>query len=318
MVIKGYRVGPLLKKTGQEILDDNVLGLAAQTAYYFFFSLFPLLLFTTPLIGAFGDPQTIIDWVTGQAARVLPPDALGLVRGVVDDVVFSSGAPGLISIGIVLAAWTGSNVFNNLIYALNRAYDIEESRPWYVKRLIALACVIVAGVVLLIASTIMLAGPEVINWVSSLVPGFERTRSVWMIVQYPLAFVMLVGVMWMIYYFLPNLRQRKLQVLVGATVASALWVLVTLAFRAYVVNFASYNKTYGTIGAVIILLTWMYLTMLVILAGGELNSELHHGTGSTKPRRNAVYEGRVVTTEQPDRVSTDRVERVEPLGAGRS
>jgi membrane protein len=317
MVIMGHRVWPLLKKTGQEILSDNILGLAAQTAYYFFFSLFPLLLFTTPLIGLFGDQQSIINWVTGQAERVLPPDALGLVLGVVNDVVFSPNAPGLISIGVLLAAWTGSNVFNNLMFALNRAYDVEESRPWWKARLISLAAVVVSGMFLLIASTIMLAGPELIEFVVSLVPGLEGTRTIWMIVQYPLAFVLLVGVMWMIYYFLPNLRQSKRQVLVGAVVATALWIGVTLGFRAYVANFASYNKTYGTIGGVIILLTWMYLTMLVILAGGELNSEIHHGTAAVKPRRNAVYEGRIVTSSAPDRVSTDRVERLPPLGTGR-
>jgi membrane protein len=317
MVIMGHRVWPLLKKTGQEILSDNILGLAAQTAYYFFFSLFPLLLFTTPLIGVFGDPESIINWVTGQAERVLPPDALGLVLGVVNDVVFSPNAPGLISIGVLLAAWTGSNVFNNLIFALNRAYDVEESRPWWKARLISLAAVIVSGLFLLIASTIMLAGPELIDFVVSLVPGLEGTRTIWMIVQYPVAFVLLVGVMWMIYYFLPNLRQSKRQVLVGAVVATVLWIGVTLGFRAYVTNFASYNKTYGAIGGVIILLTWMYLTMLVILAGGELNSEIHHGTAAVKPRRNAVYEGRIVTSAAPDRVSTDRVERLPPLGTGR-
>lgn len=314
MVIKGYRVGPLLKGTGKEILDDNVMGLAAQTAYYFFFSLFPVLLFTTPLLGLFGDPEGIIGWVTGQAAQVLPPDALGLVRGVVDDVVFSENAPGLISIGLLLASWTGSNVFNNLIFALNRAYDIEESRPWWRSRLIALGAVVVAGLSLFIASTIMLAGPEIIDWAASLVPGMESTRTLWLIVQYPLAFVILVAMMWMIYYFLPNLRQSKSQVLVGAVVATVLWILATLAFRAYVVNFGSYNETYGTIGAVIILLTWMYLTMLVILVGGELNAELHHGTGAIKPRTDAVYAGRVVTTSQPGKASTDRIERVQPLG----
>lgn len=316
MVINGYRVGPLLKKTGQEILRDNILGLAAQTAYYFFFSLFPLLLFTTPLIGVFGDPQSIIAWVTDQAERVLPPDALGLVLSVVNDVVFSPNAPGLISIGVLLAAWTGSNVFNNLIFALNRAYDVEESRPWWLSRLISLAAVVASGLFLLIASTIMLAGPELIDYVTSRVPGLEGTRDVWMVIQYPLAFALLVGMMWMIYYFLPNLRQNKLRVLAGAFVASLLWIAVTLGFRTYVANFASYNKTYGTIGGVIVLLTWMYLTMLVILAGGELNSEIHHGTGAVKPRRNAVYEGRVVTTSSPSRVSTDRIERIEPLGTG--
>jgi membrane protein len=137
-----------------------------------------------------------------------------------------------------------------------------------------------------------------------------------LVVQYPLAFGILVGMMWMIYYFLPNLRQSKSQVLVGAVVATLLWILVTLAFRAYVVNFGSYNKTYGTIGAAIILLTWMYLTMLVILVGGELNAELHHGTGAVKPRTNAVYAGRVVTSGEPGKASTDRIERVQPLGSG--
>lgn len=316
MVIKGYRVGPLLKNTGKEILEDNIMGLAAQTAYYFFFSLFPLLLFTTPLIGLFGDPQGIINWVTGQAAQVVPPDALGLVRGVVDDVVFSDDAPGLVSIGLLLAAWAGSNVFNNMIYALNRAYDIDESRPWWKSRLIALGAVVVAGFSLFLASTIMLAGPEIIDWVVSLVPGLESMRTLWLVVQYPLAFGIVVGMMWMIYYFLPNLRQSKSQVLVGAVVATLLWILVTLAFRAYVVNFGSYNKTYGTIGAVIILLTWMYLTMLVILVGGELNAELHHGTGAVKPRTNAVYAGRVATSGEPGKASTDRIERVQPLGSG--
>jgi membrane protein len=310
MVIYGYRVGPLLKKTGKEILSDNILGLAAQTAYYFFFSLFPLLLFTTPLIGVFGDQQQIIAWVTEQAERVLPPDALGLVLGVVNDVVFSPSAPGLISIGIVLAAWTGSNVFNNLIFALNRAYDVEESRPWWKTRLISLAAVVCSGLFLLIAATIMLAGPELIDYIVRQVPVLRGTRDIWMFLQYPIAFTLLVGMMWLIYYFLPNLRQSKKQVLAGAFVASVLWIVVTLGFRAYVVNFGSYNKTYGTIGAVIILLTWMYLTMLVILTGGELNSEIHHGTGAVQPRRNAVYEGRIVTSESPGRFSTDRIERL--------
>jgi membrane protein len=95
-----------------------------------------------------------------------------------------------------------------------------------------------------------------------------------------------------------------------------LWVLVTLLFRAYVANFGSYNKTYGAIGGVIVLLTWMYLTMLAILTGGELNAELHHGTASIEPRKGAVYVGRVVTARDPGRPSNERIERVAPMEAG--
>lgn len=318
MIIKGYRVVPLLRKTWHEIQDDNVFGLAAQTAYYFFFSLFPLLLFTAPLLGTIGDSDSTIAWATRQAERFLPPEAIGLVDGVINDVVFSPNAPGVMSVGALLAAWAASNVFDNLITALNRAYDVDEGRPWWKRRLIALACVLGSGVFLIVASAIMLAGPEIISLIGSVVPGVARTERIWMVVQYPLALAMLIAMFGMIYYFLPNLRQRATPVLAGATVAAVLWVLVTLAFRAYATNFGSYNKTYGTIGAVIVLLTWMYLTMLVVLAAGELSSELHHGTGAVVPRRDAVYAGRVATARQPGRASTDRIERIEPLGAGRA
>src|SRR5687768_5326482 len=165
MVIKSYRVGPLVKATAKEVLDDNIMGLAAQTAYYFFFSLFPLFLFAAPLLGLLGDKQRIIDRVMTLLAGTLPGDAIDLVRGVVQDVVLAEGAPGLISIGAFLAAWAGSNIFNALIDALNRAYDVTETRKWWKKRLIALAIVVAAGLVLVIATTVMLGGDAVVEWI---------------------------------------------------------------------------------------------------------------------------------------------------------
>src|SRR5687767_2439883 len=165
MVIKGYRVGPLVRATAKEVLDDNIMGLAAQTAYYFFFSLFPLFLFAAPLLGLLGDKQQIIDRVMTQLAGTLPGDAIELVRGVIKDVVLAEGAPGLMSVGALLAAWAGSNIFNGLIDALNRAYDVEEGRSWWKKRLLALASVIVAGLILLTATAIMLGGENIADWV---------------------------------------------------------------------------------------------------------------------------------------------------------
>src|SRR5689334_16231185 len=105
MVIKGFKVGPLLKKTGSETLSDDLLGLAAQTAYYFFLSLFPIFLFAAPLISLVGDKARVINYVMQQLGTAVPPDAITLIRGVVRDVVFAPGAPGLISIGALLAAW---------------------------------------------------------------------------------------------------------------------------------------------------------------------------------------------------------------------
>ena len=169
------------------------------------------------------------------------------------------------------------------------------------------------AVLFLVTTSIMLGGPEIADWIERRTIMGEMGQTTWNLVQYPLAFTLLIGMLWLIYYFLPNQRQDKSQIFVGALVAGILWIAVTLLFRAYVANFASYNKTYGTIGGVIVLLTWMYLTMLAILIGGELNAELHHGTASVEPRKGAVYVGRIVTAHDPGRPSNERIERVTPV-----
>ena len=309
MVIKGYRVGPLLKKTGREILKDNVLGLAAQTAYYFFFSLFPLLLFVAPLLGLVGDRERTMNFLLAQLSAAVPGDAFTAIEGVVRDVIFAPGAPGLVSIGALLALWSGSNIFGQLMDALNRAYDVTETRPWVRRQLIRIASLIVGGLILTVATITMLGGEDIARTVGGWVGLGQLGVTVWTVVQFPLAIAFLIALAWGIFYFLPNVKQDKTQVLVGAVVTTVLWILVTLAFRFYVQNFGSYNKTYGTIGGIIVMLTWMYLSMLVVLAGGELNSELHCGTALVQGQRGRVYGGRIATGSAPDRPSTERVER---------
>lgn len=312
MVIKGYRVGPLLQATGKEVLDDNVPGLAAQTAYYFFFSLFPLFLFAAPILSFVGDKQEMIGRLMASIGAALPATALELIEGVITDVVLSESAPGLMSIGAVLAAWAGSNIFVALIDALNRAYDVAESRPWWKKRLIALGAVAAAGIVVLVATAVMLGGEQLAGWIAARLGLGDDTVDVWMLLQYPVAILLVVGGAWLVYYFLPSIRQDPREVLVGAIAATLLWVIVTLGFRAYVVNFGSYSSTYGTVGGVIALLTWMYLTMFVLLIGGELNAEIHHGTGALEPRAGAVYAGQLLTGSLSGAASTERIDRVVP------
>ena len=295
MVIKGYRVGPLLKSTGREIMDDGVPGIAAELAYYFFFSLFPILLFIAPLLSLLGDKRELFTTVMATLGRVVPAEAFAMLQAVVGEVVFAEGAPGIMSIGALLAAWAGSNVFNGLILGLNRAYDVEESRPFWKKRLLALAALIVSAVIVGGATIVMLAGEDVVKMVAGALGLGSTASTVWMVLQYPLAIGMLIGLAWMIFYFLPNTKQEKQHVFAGAIVATVLWILMTLAFRFYVQNFGNYNKTYGTIGGVIVLLTWMYFSMVVVLIGGELNAELHKGTGAVNPKRGILLGGRIAT-----------------------
>jgi len=304
LVIKGYRVGQLLRATGKEILNDNVPGLAAQAAYNAFFAIFPFFLFAAPLLSLIGDREKTFTWLMNQLATVVPSEAIDLVRSVIKDVVFSKNAPGLISVGAVLALWSGSAVFGALMSTLNTAYNARETRPLRKRVSIQLLSVFATGALVGIASIVMLAGPEIAHGLG-LRFGIDRQLVLaWTVLQYPIAIAMVVLAFYLIYRFLPNLKQRSRQILTGAIAGTVLWLIVTLAFRMYVADFSSYNKTYGTIGGVIVLLTWMYLSMIALLAGGELNSQLHAGTGALEPR-GAGFVGQLVTTGNSGRSSMD-------------
>ena len=265
----------LLKRVWHNILATDVLGLAAQTAYFFFFSLFPLLLFTAPLLSLVGNKEANVGIIMQAVARSVPPDAFLLIQGVVNDVVFSKNAPGVLSVGIILTIWAGSNVFSALTDALNHAFAITDSRPWWKRTLICWAFVIGAGIVGMIATTVLLDGEHVVHLIAGFLGLHHITRVVWTILEFPIAIAFVVLLMWAVYYVLPDLHLSAREALAGAIVASFAWIALTLVFRLYVQHFGNYNKTYGTIGAVVVLLTWMYLTMLAVLCAGVLAAELH-------------------------------------------
>ena len=279
MVIKGFDVAVLLKKTLSEVWADNVLGLSAQAAYSFFFSLFPMLLFLAPLFGLIGNEGEVIEKILTRLELTLPPEAYALLAGVVRDVVLGDNAPGLISVGLILAAYSASAVLDTVAGALNQAYDASDPRPFWKKRLISMGFAVIAGIVIAFSTVVMVAGHSIVDFAARFARISGDTARVWAVVQYPLALALLIGCLWLLFYFLPYVKQKRSHVLVGSVFTVALWILVTLLFRLYVSNFGSYNKTYGTIGGVIVLLAWMYWTMVALLTGGELNAELRNGTG---------------------------------------
>jgi membrane protein len=298
MIVLGYRVGPLLKKTGKEILEDRVSTMAAQTAYYFFFSLFPLLLFLAPLISLVVPRETLMRLISDRVAVVLPPAAVGAIDLVLRDVIFVDNAPGLVSIGLLLAAWAGSNIFGALMDALNTAYDVQETRPWVRRLLLRLGMLAIGGVVMLVATVVLLGGEDIAAAIGSWVGAGSSAVTIWNVVQFPLAFAIVVSLAFLTYLILPNVKQKKSRVLAAAIVTSALWIVATLLFRLYVQHFPP-NPAYGLIGGIMILMTWMYYTMFVVLAGGELASEMHHGAGAMSPPKGATLFGRIVSGEEP-------------------
>ena len=303
MVIKGYRVGPLLKKTAQEIGADKVSSLAAQTAYYFFFSLFPLFLFAAPLLSLVVDRATLMRMIMERLSGVIPPGAATAVQSVLRNIVFVKNARGLLSLGVLLAAWSGSNIFGALMDALNIAYDVEETRPWWKRQAIRLGLLVAGGVIMLAATVVILCGEDITRAIGQAVGAGPATLTLWNLLQFPIAFAFVVLLAFLSYWLLPNVQQRKGHLIVTAVVASLLWLLATLLFRLYVQRFPP-NPTYGVVGGIMILLTWMFYTMFVVLAGGELASELHHGTGAATPPKGATYFGRIVSGDHPGQPST--------------
>ena len=308
MVIKGYNVGALLKRTGKEILADGVPTLAAQTAYYFFFSLFPLLLFVTPLLSIVGERDQVMQFIMWQLRSLVEGDAVKPLAEAIQNVVYSENAPGLMSVGALLAAWSGSNIFGSLMASLNTAYDVEEDRPWWKRQLLRLFVFVVAAIIMLLATVTILAGEDIIDRVGMWIGIGHTGRLIWKVIQFPLAFSFLVGLGFMVYYFLPNVKQDWRKVLIASAVMTLLWILATLAFRMYVQYFPP-NPTYGFIGGIILLLTWMYYSMFVVLAGGELAAELQHGTGAVEAESGAVYHGRIVSDAPPDASSVARTKQ---------
>ena len=307
MVIKGFDVVQLLKKTGHEIGEDRITSLSAQTAYYFFFSLFPLLLFLTPMLGLFGNGQQLMDTLLSRLSSTLPADSLSLIRRILGEVITSQGGVGIMSIGALLAAWSGSNIFGALMEALNIAYDVDETRPWWKRQALRLGGLLASAVVVLLATATFLDGSRFARWLADTLGLGSAAVTAFALLQMLVAASLLVVLGAVLFKLLPNVSQRWSNVFVASLATTVLWLIATLLFRVYVAHFGSYNKTYGTIGGVIALLTWMYYSMFVLLCGGELASEMHHGSGAVAPERGAVYHGRIVSAGAADRPSMSRV-----------
>jgi membrane protein len=274
----------LAKRVWSETQEDDAFGNAAKLSYYFLLALFPLLLFLTTLLGYFagagGDLRLELVRILG---TVIPADASSLIFKTVNEVQEHAGG-GKLSFGILATLWAASNGMGALTDALNTAYEVRETRPWWKSRLVAIALTIVLSVLILSALALVLFGGKIALWIAasySFGGVFVKTWQVfqWLVV---LAFVLLAFAL--IYYFAPDVRAPRWQwIAPGTIIAVALWLIVSFAFRLYLHFFNSYSATYGALGAVIILMLWFYLTGAAILIGGEVNSEILFAQAGLSP-----------------------------------
>jgi membrane protein len=265
------------KRVWGEIQEDDVFGRSAQLAYYFLLALFPLLLFLTSVIGlVMGSGTGLRHSLFNYLSRVLPGDAFKLVDSTMFEVSKSSGG-GKVAFGILAALWAASNGMGAVTQALNVAYDVEESRPWWKQRLTAVGLTVALSVLIISALVLVLYGGRIIEHVAGGYGFGEAFTLTWKVLQWPIALAFILLAFALIYYLAPDLHDQKWTwVTPGSAIGVGLWLLISFGFRLYLHFFDSYSATYGSLGAVIVLMLWLYLTGAAILIGGEFNSEIEN------------------------------------------
>ncbi len=271
----GQTWGGLTKRVWADIGKDDIFGRAAQLSYYFLLALFPLLLFLTSVIGLImGSGTGLRHSLFNYLGKVLPPSASELVSTTMFEVSAASSG-GKIWFGILAALWAASTGMGAISESLNVAYHVKETRPWWKQRLIAVVLTLALGLLIISALMIVLYGGRIADGLTNhfaLGGGFALA---WKILQWPIVLVFLFVGFALIYSWAPDLRDQNWRwITPGSLIAVVLWLLVSFGFRLYLHYFNSYSKTYGSLGAVIILMLWFYFTGAAILIGGEVNSDI--------------------------------------------
>jgi membrane protein len=264
-----------LKRTVAEFREDNLGDWAAALTYYGLLSLFPMLIALVAIVGLFGDPQSTTKTVTDIVTRIGPQSGAQTFRGPIESITSHRGSAGILFVvGLATAVWSASGYIGAFIRASNVVYESPEGRPFWKLRPLQLA-VTLAMLVMLAAVllAIVLTGPVVRAVANPLGVG-ETAITVWKYAKWPLLAALFVLMIDLLYYVSPNAKLRGfVWVTPGALLALVLWAVASVGFALFVANFGSYDKTYGTLGGVVVLLVWMWITNVAILLGHQLNAE---------------------------------------------
>lgn len=269
----------LLKRTFKEFSNDDMTTYASALAYRAIFSLFPFLLFLISLLGLL-DLQEFFTWLREQVSLVLPPDALNLVNPVIDELQEKKG--GFLSVGILVALWSASIGVRSLMNAMNKAYDVDEGRPTWKLILLSVVYTIGLALILLATAALMSIGPQVIEWLADQVGLKDIVVTLWTWLRWPVVVVLMMLMLAVIYYVTPDVEQEFRFITPGSVLAVIVWIAASVAFGLYVQNFGNYDATYGSIGAVIVLLLYFYISAAVLLFGAEMNAVIEHASAEGK------------------------------------
>jgi membrane protein len=263
----------MLKRVGQKALDDDCLGLAGQLAYFVLLSLFPLLMSLVALGGlAIDDPESVLETFAERMRGFLPEDAVGLLVDYVDRTL-RSRPPGALFFAVLLTLGSGSAASQAVIKAANRAYEVRETRPF--RKVWGLSVLMILGFALLVgALTLVTFSPEIASYVQGLTGLPDAFLAPWGVLRLVLAFLAVTLALALLYYLAPNAGLPFKWITPGGFVATVLMLLFSVALNLYVAKVGRYDQVYGQLGAVVVLMLWLYVTGLTVLIGTEMNAVL--------------------------------------------
>jgi membrane protein len=290
-----------LKRTFAEFRDDNLTDWAAALTYYGLLALFPALIALVSILGLVGDPKTTTSTITEVIAEIGPNSAAQTFSGPVESLASNGSAAGFAFVlGLAVALWSASGYVGAFIRASNVIYETEEGRPfWKLRPLQIAVTLIMVLMTAMLALSLVLTGP-IVDAIAGPIGVGSTAVTLWNIAKWPAMAVVFVAMVSILYYASPNAKIRGPKwVTPGSLVAIAVWVVASAGFAFYVANFASYDKTYGTLGGLIVLLVWFWITNVAILFGHQLNAELERSTEIEEGRPGAEREIQLKPRSEP-------------------
>jgi membrane protein len=273
----GLTIKQLAKGVWKEIDHDDVINRAAELAYNFLLSVFPLLLFLLALLGMLASAGSALrQQLFTSLSQALPSSASELISKTLNEVTKSSGG-GKLTFGIAFFLWSASSGVSTMMSVLNAAYDVRESRPYYKTKAISLGLTLALLVLVVVALLLVVFGGKFAGLASTHLGLGNGVVIAWKVVQVILALFFVSMAFAVLYYFGPDVKEQHWYwITPGSIIGVLLWLAASYGLRLYLHYFNSYSKTYGSLGAVIILLLWFYISGLAFLVGAEVNAEIEH------------------------------------------
>lgn len=269
----------VLRRTITEFSEDNLTDQAAALTYYGLLALFPALIALVSIVGLFADPQSTSQTITDIVTQIGPSSAASTFSGPIQSITSNQSAAGIMFVvGLLAALWAASGYVGAFMRASNVIYETPEGRPiWKLRPLQMLITLVIVVLVALLMLALVLTGP-IVDAVAGPLGISSTATTVWDIAKWPVMLVIVAAIIALLYYASPNVKLRGFKwVTPGAIFAVVVWLIASAAFAFYVANFSSYDKIYGTLGGLVVLLIWLWITNLALLFGHELNAERERG-----------------------------------------